>query len=307
MAAYNDPYYRTDKAQPYPDTYREQPEFDPYNTQPARQPYEPASYTDDDYPSQTEGLRARQTMGKEDRYEDASYPPAGTGLSKPEGNIFAWRADHRGNMWTRGSRGRCIFRFCCCSIFIVLFLIISIFLTLAVYIRPPNVGVNNVGFPANGSAVQATSNSLNLNLGIDITVTNPNFFNVAFNNVKATLKYPLKGNTTNVGGGQINNLVFHSHTTTTFTFPLQLTYNLADDPSLSILTDLVTKCGILGGQKSNIVVDYDITVGVKFLFINIPPSFSDSLSFECPIQESDIASLLKGSGLNIPGLGSLLS
>lgn len=46
-------------------------------------------------------------------------------------NIRQWRYDHQGNLWTRGSRAGCFGRFFCCTIMIVVFLVISILLSLA--------------------------------------------------------------------------------------------------------------------------------------------------------------------------------
>lgn len=67
-----------------------------------------------------------------------------------------------------------------------------------------------------------------------------------------------------VGGGERNNIVFRSNSETTFDFPLTVSYNVTDDPNRVVLTDLLTKCGIVGGQKTNLVVRYRITVSHPF-------------------------------------------
>jgi len=69
--------------------------------------------------------------------------------------------------------------------------------------------------------------------------------------------YPI--NNTNIGSGNEGNIVFPSHTTTTFDFPFTIDYQRALDPDNLILVDLATKCGILG-NPSDISVNYKITV-----------------------------------------------
>ncbi len=71
------------------------------------------------------------------------------------------------------------------------------------------------------------------------------------------LTYPI--NNLDVGGGQKNNIVFKSHTETTFNFPFTLTYNEQDDPNKTVLQDILSRCGITG-QKRVLDINYKITV-----------------------------------------------
>ncbi len=70
------------------------------------------------------------------------------------------------------------------------------------------------------------------------------------------LTYPI--NNLDVGGGQKNNIVFKSHTETTFNFPFTLTYNEQDDPNKTVLQDILSRCGITG-QKRDLDINYKIT------------------------------------------------
>lgn len=70
--------------------------------------------------------------------------------------------------------------------------------------------------------------------------------------------YPI--NNTNVGQGILNNVVIHSNAQTNLTFPFSLDYIISIDPQHLILVDLAQKCGLVG-SKSNISVNYKITVG----------------------------------------------
>ena len=70
--------------------------------------------------------------------------------------------------------------------------------------------------------------------------------------------YPI--NNTAIGGGQQNDITFNAHSQTNFTFPFEITYKKDLDPSNKILVDIATKCGFIGGSKSQITVDYKISV-----------------------------------------------
>ena len=72
------------------------------------------------------------------------------------------------------------------------------------------------------------------------------------------LLYPI--NNTPVGGGIANNIDFKSRSQTNFTFPFVLTYNSTQAEASAIFSDLATKCGVTGGAKSNLNINYKITV-----------------------------------------------
>lgn len=57
----------------------------------------------------------------------------------------------------------------------------------------------------------------------------------------------------------MNDVTFHSHSSTNFTFPFSIEYTTTMSSSAQIIDDLVSKCGINGGTVSDITVDYDIT------------------------------------------------
>ena len=47
-----------------------------------------------------------------------------------------------------------------------------------------------------------------------------------------------------------------------------ISYEMALDPDNKVLVDLATKCGVIGGNRSDITVNYKITVGSDV----IPPA-----------------------------------
>ncbi|EJD02453.1 uncharacterized protein FOMMEDRAFT_168909 [Fomitiporia mediterranea MF3/22] len=275
--------------QPYRDV-----DFDPYNNHPQHPTYDQSGYNDDDAfrnASPDGGLGQAREKG---RFDD------GFNTLRPNtsGGLRSWRKEFRGPLWTAGGRGKCFFRFFCCSILIFIFLLVSIVLTLGIWIRPPDITINQVGLNSTGgSAAQVSASTFTLNFAVNISVENPNYFSVAFRDIKADLTYPT--NNMDLGGGEKDDIVFKSHTETTFNFPFALQYDLSKDTNQTVLKDLLSKCGFTG-TKQNINVNYKITLGLRILFVTVSPAITNSFSFECPSDE--IQSFLQGAGIN---LGSL--
>jgi hypothetical protein len=63
-----------------------------------------------------------------------------------------------------------------------------------------------------------------------------------------------------LGGGLLENINFPSHSDTTFLFPFSINYTEAVDPNRKIIQDIAVKCGFIGNSKSDIPVDYKLTV-----------------------------------------------
>ena len=110
-------------------------------------------------------------------------------------------------------------------------------------------------------------------------MANPNYFSVDFESIEAEvglllffinilltrlkLFYPI--NNTPVGGGTANNIDFKSRSQTNFTFPFTLSYNATGAQADAIISDLANKCGVTGGKKSNLEINYKITVSINIL------------------------------------------
>jgi len=285
----------------YDDGYKDEPLPDPYAPgytppQPSRQ----ATFEPSDGPSNTmDAPVVAKALNERSAFDHTSFVPQPRG-EKTARNLRNYRYQFQGQLWTKGGRGRCVGRFCCCTVMITLFLIISIFLALALWIRPPFINIEDVGpMSGSGSTIQLQEDSLNINLGVNISVTNPNYFSVNLKQIKAEIFYPI--NNTAIGGGTSNNVVFGSHAQTNFTFPFSIDYKFELDPKFLILVDLATKCGVLGA-KSNINVNYKITLGIRILFVTISPVIANKFTFMCPLDANDIESLLKTAGVDLAGL-----
>ncbi|KAF8610520.1 hypothetical protein BDV93DRAFT_483817 [Ceratobasidium sp. AG-I] len=230
-------------------------------------------------------------IGDRTRFSGASFVPP-----KSTGDLRLWRHDEHGNVWTKGSRTRCVGRFCCCTIMTTIFLIVSIVLTLGLWVRPPDISFDGIKMPTNGSTVEAQTTGITINLNLAIGVINPNFFAADFSAIQAKAFYP--GVSQQIGGGILNNINFPAHSDTSFLFPFAINYTEAIDPNKTIIKDIAVKCGFIGNSKSDIPVNYQLTLKLKILGVTISPSFSGSASFSCPLKASDIS----GIGIDLSGL-----
>jgi len=288
-----DPFGATQQRQ---HTYHDSADFNPYSSSapPPHASYEQGgAYKDEATPVGA----APGPMQAEDKEFDPFQPPP-----KSTGDLRMWRQDHHGNRWTKGGRGRCIGRFFCCTIMIAILLIVSIVLTLAIFLRPPDIQFSGVQpSTSSGSAVEATNNDLKVNLGIGISVRNPNFFSVTFKSINVDVTYPI--NNTQIGGGSQNHVVFPSNSKTSFTFPFTIEYSQAKDPQGQILTDIATKCGFIpGSAKKQLTVKYTLKLAIQILFVTISPPISNNANFDCPFNLNDIKPLISG----IPALSGIL-
>jgi len=292
------------------------PEFNPYNAgEQPHQTYEQGPY--DNYgggyrDDPTPDYQAPQRQGTQPSYADAPPPPLaaksidetsrfdpGEFTPSPKGpktarNLRQYRLEFQGHLWTKGGRGRCFGRFFCCTFMILIFLVVTILLALVLWLRPPSINFGNPAPMTSGSTIQPTNDGIIINMGVNISVDNPNYFAVNFKKITAEIFYPI--NNTPIGNGTANSIVISSNAETNFTFPFSIDYSTSLDPKSLILVDLAEKCGILG-TKTNLSVNYKITLGLQILFVTISPSISNSFSFACPLTSSDLTGLLGGAGL----------
>ncbi|KAH9981041.1 hypothetical protein BGW80DRAFT_1268067 [Lactifluus volemus] len=273
------------------ETYNEPPPFNPYSLHRPQESYDQNHYSQPytDEPSnplpQAQPVQSLAPVNKEASAfsPDEFAPPSRKDPSAR--NLRAWRYEQGRPLWTRGSRPGCFCRFFFCTFFITLFLIVGIVLSLALWIRPPDIIVGSINGSSSVVAQGATvlNDGIEVNLGLPVEVVNPNYFSAKLTNVHADIIYPI--NNTLIGNGTLKNVDLPSHTTTTFTFPFSLHYTEAIDPNRAILEDLIAKCG---GSQKDLTITYKLTVGVKVFFITVSPTISNPISFPCPIPESTL-------------------
>ncbi|KAF8831188.1 hypothetical protein HHX47_DHR1000104 [Lentinula edodes] len=266
----------------YNDQYAGHQEYNPYsNSQPHASYEEPHAAAYDNYGP---------------GYQDTSYPAT---VGANEGlKIFA-SIDENSGMIIYGRR------FFCCTLMIAVFMIVSIVLALALWIRPPSIIIGTAGLTSAGTnGIQLETSGITVPLEVNISVNNPNYFSVDLKKVTLDLTYPLDGNDTAIGNGSTSDITFHSHSNTSFTFPFEIDYQFSTDPNYAILLDMASKCGILGGSQSDLTIDYSIKVDLKIIFISVSPTITNSFSIACPFDESELEDFIKSLGLSSI-LGSL--
>lgn len=293
MSQYRDPYYEQQQGG--------DPSYNQYET---RQPHQ--AYDQGGYDPHTMG-EYRDDPNVNPQVIATSYAPAAQEVNPHEQSEFAketgrqyqdfksWREKNTGGLWTRGSRVSCIGRFCCCTMMIAVFLIISILLALLMWVRPPDAIVGTVGPSTTQNVVQLGTGSITVNLGINLTVANPNYFGVSFKSINANAYYPI--NNTLIGTGNETGITFNANSQTNFTFPFALEFST--NMSSQILTDLASKCGVGGGAVQDITINLDLTLGLRVLFFVVYPVVNIPASFACPITASEISSL-------VPSITSLI-
>ncbi|KAF7294834.1 LEA-2 domain-containing protein [Mycena indigotica] len=265
---------------------------EPHQQYPQRQPSN-RSYTNSAPPP----IAPAKSIDETSRFEAGEFTPTPRG-PKTASNLRQYRQDFQGNLWKKGGRGSCCFRFFCCFFFSAIFLIVAILLALVLWLRPPSITFGTVApMTSTGSTIQASNDGIKIAMGVNITVQNPNYFAVNFNKITADILYPIDGQPdTDVGGGTASDISIASNKETNFTFPFAIDYKTSSDPSNKILLDIATRCGILGGAKSSLTVRYKIKLGIMFAFIPLSPTISNSFTFTCPLSASDLSGLLGGAG-----------
>ncbi|KAI0831272.1 hypothetical protein BC628DRAFT_1461899 [Trametes gibbosa] len=311
MATYNDPYAGGQYAHQYQDA-----PFNPYEVQQqqAHRTYDQGGYGDEYDGS---GRAKEAGSGLRNGYEhgeDAVPVPLG---EKTSASVRAWRYEHQGKMWTKGSRTRCFGRFFCCTLMIFIFLLISIILSLALWLRPPNIIVGTPTPDLNTFNIDPDTESISLGMPVNVSINNPNYFSVDISYLDATVLYPI--NNTQIGSGHKGKVVLNQHEQTNFTFPVTVAYNATSDPSGAVLLDLAKRCGLDGSSGSDVSLTVNVKVALKIFSIPITHTITDKVSFSCPLQSvgSELQyahtphaqALLKALGLSaadLQGLADLL-
>jgi len=198
---------------------------------------------------------------------------------------------------------RCLCCACCLPVWarwILWILIIGIIIVVIVFailfsqFKLPTFNFNGItNSPLGLQEFAVNGTSWDINVGLLIGIDNPNIESATLSDMNATAFYPTNP-TLPVGGGYLASQGVSSNAVTNFTFPFSIVYDPAVDTNQAILTDIATKCGLLGGPKQQLTINYKIQLAVKVLFITVYPTVSSSASFDCPIQNGQLPELPSG-------------
>ncbi|KAF9916506.1 hypothetical protein BX616_003580 [Lobosporangium transversale] len=189
-------------------------------------------------------------------------------------------------------------RITCCFCIILLLLIIALVVVVFTLFKVPTV--NYKGMQAEPQFLfNQGGTTLQVQFAADIEVTNPNPLGFKFESIVATAYYPKYE--PSIGGGNLTNVEFPSKTTKTITFPISAAYSGSQDPGFTVVKDILTRCGKLGGDATDLTINYDLKLTVKLLFFNISPTIKDQhVNFACPADIDSIANGVPG------GIGAII-
>ncbi|UZJ54262.1 hypothetical protein CBS101457_003582 [Exobasidium rhododendri] len=226
-------------------------------------------------------------------YERSPYVVGTT----PYAGKSIWTVDDKRVMARRGVAAK-IFRTLFCVVINAIIVIISIICLVVIFARPPNVGIGSDVAPS-ASSVGVSGSALTLNGSVDFVVSNPNAISATLSELTANI-YDTVDTSQVIGTGSVSDQKIASQANTTITFPYQIRYDSSKDTNQTILKDLNSKCGLTGGTVQDLDLSLKVSAKLKILSVPIPISFSEDISFACPLTAANLKSL------GVSGLSGLL-
>ncbi|KAG0284695.1 hypothetical protein BGZ96_010962 [Linnemannia gamsii] len=193
-------------------------------------------------------------------------------------------------------------RFTCCFCLILLLGIIALVIVIFTVFKLPKVEFQGMeGAPV--FTYNQGGSTFAVNLTANIEVQNPNPLGFNFESITATAYYP--SYTPSIGGGSLSNVDFPSHSTVLLKFPISASYDRVADPGLTVVKDIINRCGIAGGDKTNILINYDLKLTVRIIGIPISPTIKNQhVNIPCPEDIQNILSGIPGGLPSILGSGA---
>ncbi|KAI8982184.1 hypothetical protein BDF20DRAFT_865410 [Mycotypha africana] len=183
-----------------------------------------------------------------------------------------------------------------CILFLIIVALGIVVGVLAALFKQPSVEFTGIkGEPTFG----LVGNNVNLNLSLGFSVNNPNIESVTFKSLSAKAYY--HGDSTELGGGTLNDLHIGSNAVTNISFPFNMSMDIMASGTQAVVYKLLSDCGILGGSPKDISIDYKVIATVSIIGISINVPYSNSVNgIQCPIEANQldllnkVASLLNG-------------
>ncbi|KAF9903170.1 hypothetical protein EC991_004116 [Linnemannia zychae] len=190
-------------------------------------------------------------------------------------------------------------RFTCCICLILLLAIIALVIVIFTVFKLPKVDFKGLESTPDFKFNQGQS-TFTVNLTANIEVQNPNPIGFTFESITATAYYPKYA--PSIGGGSLSNVKFPSHQTVLLHFPISASYQSSQDQGFTVVSDILTRCGVRGGTATNIAINYDLKLTMKIIGISISPTIKNQhVSIDCPDNIAEITSGLPGGLAGIIG------
>ncbi|KAF9152307.1 hypothetical protein BG015_005484 [Linnemannia schmuckeri] len=193
-------------------------------------------------------------------------------------------------------------RFTCCFCLILLLGIIALVIVIFTVFKLPQVSFKGLQGEPTFSYNQGGS-TFAVNLTANIEVQNPNPIGFNFESITATAFYPTYG--PSIGGGSLHDVAFPSKSTVNLQFPIGASYDRLQDPGLTVIKDIVTRCGLAGGASTNIAINYDLKLTIRIIGIAISPTIKNQhVSIDCPRDIGRILNDIPGGVGGVTGGGT---
>ncbi|KAK7462952.1 hypothetical protein VKT23_007533 [Stygiomarasmius scandens] len=212
------------------------------------------------------------------------------------GSIREYRRQRSRGLWTKGSRLQCIGRYSCFAQLFTIYIGISIFMAIVLWLKPPSIGVSGIGLDSTREVIIDTA-GITIPLSIPVSVENPNYISATLNNVDVKVSYPLHNSTdVPVGNGTLSSINIKSNSRTNFTFPFDIDISFNVSENLEVVEDLLSRCGNLSNQ-TDISISMNIKIKLHALGISLsPPSSSTAVGIGCPLNQTNVDDILQGLG-----------
>ncbi|KAF9976339.1 hypothetical protein BGZ73_008769 [Actinomortierella ambigua] len=179
-------------------------------------------------------------------------------------------------------------RVCCCLCLLLLLLLIALAIVIVTVFKLPQVDF--LGMQGEPQFTFHQGNTFAASMTANIRVQNPNPIGFTFDQITAKAFYP--NYAPQIGGGEVQNARFPSKATTDLNFPLSATYNVAQDPGYTVVSDIANRCGLTGNVRQKLQINYDLTLTLNIIGIKISPTIKNlHVNFDCP---ANIDQILEG-------------
>ncbi|KAF9974332.1 hypothetical protein BGZ65_008792, partial [Modicella reniformis] len=204
-----------------------------------------------------------------------------------------------------GKKKSCLHSTCgrvtCCCCLILLLGIIALAIVIFTMFKLPTVKYLDMEAEPQFTFNQGET-MLAVSLVANIEVTNPNPIGFNFEAITATAYYPNYSPT--IGGGNLNHVDFPSKSSKIIHFPISARYSGSQDNGYVVVRDILNRCGVLGGEKTKLTINYDLQLTFKIIFFNISPTIKNQhVDLDCPANVQDIANNIGGVESFIRGGG----
>ncbi|KAF9188561.1 hypothetical protein BGZ51_000502 [Haplosporangium sp. Z 767] len=188
-------------------------------------------------------------------------------------------------------------RVTCCICLLLILAIIALAIVIVTMFKVPSV--NYLGMQGDPVFSYNQGSTFAVDFTANIEVKNPNPIGFYFESIVATAYYPNYG--PSIGGGNVTKVDFPKQSTKTIPFTISAKYNSAQDEGFTVVRDILTRCGLQGGPKQQLTINYDLKLTLNIIGINISPTIKNQhANFDCPNDIDQIAQ-------NIPGgIGAIL-